>query len=191
MNKLNSILWKLSSYLFPLFILAGITEATGNPNFLFGLPFVGGILGVGFMIWFIASTILAVLLLIAPSTRAYVISKLSQKKERDEREAILVGEAAKFSFIATSGVVLALLFLSTLTYTKQVGAPSDATPYQSITIGDKFLDLDPGITNKSVDGSQIQVKEFGLPLSKTGLLLLILCLQILTFVIYNRRAQVE
>lgn len=139
------------------------------------------------ILWFALLLVFMVLLTLRKETQESAIKYLAGIKERDEREEIIMGAAAKRSFTATAGLLVALLFLSCFTL-NIAKLPHDQVidgKKSSLNIGFRFTGTDAPRTVSS-DGS-LMYDHHDLPLSKSAILLLILIWQMATFRINARK----
>lgn len=139
------------------------------------------------ILWFALLLVFMILLAVRKQTQESTIKYLAGLKERDEREEIIMGLAAKRSFTATIGLLIALLFLScfTISITK---LPEDRVAdgkRGTLNIGFRFTGTDTPRTT-SPDGA-VLYEHHDLPLSKSALILLILIWQLATFRVQARR----
>jgi hypothetical protein len=144
------------------------------------------VLSWGTIVWFICLFVFMVLLVFRKETQESTIKYLAGIKERDEREQAIVGMAARRSFVATTGLLVSLLFLSC--FTLNVARLTDQTidgKKSSLSLGFHFSASDLRAV-PSEDGTVIY-EHRDLPLSKSGIILLILVWQLSTFRIRARR----
>jgi hypothetical protein len=148
--------------------------------------------GYFLMMWFFLAVVTTIRLLISNQYREECLSKLGMIKERDEREVEITGFASKFSMIASIALLLFLLFFNSLNvglkkYNDRVidseGKPKNGT--LSLGFGFKVLD-DKAIVYKNEE----KEKEFlykELPISKTGIIILMIFWQVGTFHLAARK----
>lgn len=147
-----------------------------------------------FVIWIMVSLLFSITMFFSKNNREIFIrrlSGLSGLKERDEREVQIIGKALRTSYLSTITILLFLLFVS-LFYV-QYHTKSDDNPergkYPSalfINTGFPFLDSKAFVTQK--EGYDVFLEFDSLPLSKSGLILILLVWQIVSFRIVSRRA---
>jgi hypothetical protein len=75
--------------------------------------FTWDVLSWNVMMWFAALVVFLVTLLMSPSFRGDIVSRLANIQDRDEHEAQITGAAAKSTFVATLSFMIVLLFCST------------------------------------------------------------------------------
>ncbi len=135
------------------------------------------------MAWFLSLIIFMLLLVTNKQTQDSTVRYLANIKERDEREELLVGSAAKKSFITTTAVLIFLLFASCFTFT--FGKNNNELKKRYIAIGFQFLDSQKKSESLDSDGVILQHKD--IPLSKSTLLLIVLALHVGSFKFRLRR----
>ena len=181
MNKLDKIsLWYIGlaiPFIICLVIWGGVSDATALSLDQTVYGYIWDFLGWIFMIWIVISFYLLTKMVIRPDFREIILKRISGIKERDEREKIISGEAAKFSFLSTLAILFFTLFLSLIQI--QIGKyPSEMKKEGKngyITIG---VNIDPMAIQKTTVKEENQLEIFkysGFPLS-TSLLILIIIL---------------
>jgi hypothetical protein len=135
------------------------------------------------MLWFSILILFLFLLVMHPETRETTITRIARIKERDEREQMIVGQAARASFLVTLSILIFLLFVSVfsinLSKIPQIEVHGGRT--RSLSIGLNFSLLDSS-TTQSVplpDGTYFETK--GIPISKSAIILLIIVCQVGVF----------
>lgn len=130
--------------------------------------------------WFLSLFIFMVLLVFRKDTQESTIKHLAGIKERDEREQIVMGLAARRSFVATTALLIFLFFLSCFTVT--VARLPDGTTdgkKSSLALGFRFAGLDT--KTDTSDDRKVMFEHHDLPISKSALILLILAWQVSVF----------
>jgi len=142
------------------------------------------------IIWFLSLFVFMILLVFRKETQESTIKYLAGIKERDEREEAIMGMAARRSFIATTGLLIFLLFLSCVTVSI-ARLPDEAIDGRknSLSLGFQFKATDYR-SSTSGDGN-VMYDHRDLPLSKTGVILLVLIWQVSAFRIKARRELAE
>ena len=148
---------------------------------------------VQIIIWNLTSLILSISMFFFRNTREIVLKKLSGIKERDEREVQIVGKALRASYLGTMTILLFILFMSLIkveVYIKPINNAEPDKPHHSMTIN-------AGIGNEIINPKAIITKKKGytsyflygdIPFSSSGLILILLIWQIISFRIVSRRA---
>lgn len=140
------------------------------------------IFGVTYFIWLISAGYTLMAIVVSSKIRQEILSKLAGIRERDERESHLVMTAMKRSFFATFAILLVLSFGSLFRLDKDITESTPSMIKGSLTYG--HVDFSPQqISYREVDeaGTKHIYITYGLPFSQSGLLALILAVQILTF----------
>jgi hypothetical protein len=141
------------------------------------------------MIWFSVLLLFLILLLVHSSTRELVITRLTGMKERDEREQIIAGQAARSSFLVTFSFLILLLFVSVLSVDISKIPESEITAgkTKSLSIGLNFSLLDRSPKESSSESGRTVFETNGIPISKPAIVLLIMICQVGVFAWSARR----
>jgi len=141
-----------------------------------------------FLAWVISLLLLTLIMVISPSAREQTLRGIAGIKDRDEREQIVTGKAARFSYVATLSLIAFFIVLSMLQVSYEKTDPTK-TPDGSahmLRVGLRLNFLDPAAPEKGSSGNII-LKSSDIPISKTGILFLILIWQIGSFSLNARR----
>ena len=194
MNRLFIALQKYLFWAFPFVIISMIwssqhLQAPDFSNSSFAIRWTWEFLSWNLMIWFACLLVALLLLLFRTSSGDLLLKRLANIKERDEREALITGIAAKSSFLATLALLIFLIGVTSLTVEVRNLQPHEISAdghKRTISIGTDFSLLDR--KEVAVAGAQpALISKSGIPISKIGILVLILAWQILTFVLRARR----
>jgi hypothetical protein len=147
-------------------------------------------LGWIFMIWIVAMLILTLKMVFVKDLRESILAKFARIKERDEREEIISGEAAKFTLLSTLAVMFLLLFFSL--FTVKVGKYPEGSlgkdKHGFISIGMNFY---PFTKDAHVKETKSNGQEFfnysGMPLSSSIVMLLMILWQLGSYQFVVRR----
>jgi hypothetical protein len=185
MNKVDKILTKFLIFALPFVLIILCWAAISDPNKMSassGLTRIAwDALGWTFMIWIFVSFYIVVKMVIQKTFRDQILGKAAGIKERDERESIIVGEAAKVSFLSTMAFIILLLFFSifTITLARQTNSQEIDKKKSSLTIQMNFPLLVEENKHVEIQNNDIEIFTYsGVPLSKSILLLLILLWQV-------------
>jgi len=139
------------------------------------------------ILWFLCLFILMLMLVFRKETQDSTIKYLAGLRERDEREEVIMGLAAKRDFTATTSFLIFLLFLSCFTLSIAKVPPDQVVDGKksSISIGFHITGAEPGVS-PSPDG-RVYYEHRDLPLSKSSIILVVLIWQIATFRYQARR----
>ena len=100
-------------YTFPLTFILFLYVLFKNPNFESAMDsMLGPPVAVQGLIWSLTSLALTISMFFSQALRNSVLAKLSGIKERDEREAQIVGKALKSSYLTSMTILLLLLSVS-------------------------------------------------------------------------------
>lgn len=142
------------------------------------------------ILWFVCLILFMIFLVFRKETQESTIKLIAGIKERDEREQVIMGMAARRSFVATTALIIVLLFVScfTLNVAKLSNQTMDGKK-SSLTIGFHFTATEKKPTLSS-DG-HVVFEHHDLPLSKSAILLLVLIWQMAAFRINAKKALAE
>jgi hypothetical protein len=137
--------------------------------------------------WFVCLFIFMLLLVFRKETQDSTIKYLAGLRERDEREEVIMGVAAKRAFTATTSFLIFLLFLSCFTLSIAKLPPEQAVDRKNTTlsIGFHLTGSEPAVST-SPDGT-VYYEHRDLPLSKSAIILVVLIWQVATFRCQARR----
>ncbi|WP_027938304.1 hypothetical protein [Anaeroarcus burkinensis] len=190
MRKLDLILLKVFLYELPILALYAISLglfdleqfSLVNVYARFWYDFGGCVI---FGSWMIISIFLSSRLVTSTRFREYISSKVSFLKERDEREFLLTGKAARNTMLTTMAVLLLLFCLSCFQFSVY-----RVPPEQAVEGKDKVLTLDfhfelandmpvENLQNGMAREDIISYK--GLPVSTSTVILGLICWQIASY----------
>lgn len=135
--------------------------------------------GIIFLLWLLSLLVFLFRISFFASYREACFKTLAGLKERDEREEMIVGQAARASFLLMLAVLLVFFFLST----GRFGTNSIDSTGQSITLG--HFDLTESTVSQSESGKTIY---HPIPISKTSLFALLIVLHLASFRYFSRKA---
>lgn len=185
MKKINSYTQKYLIWVFPI-VLATIFWSLFQSDLEIrqqgSIPLIAlwEIMSWALIIWFVCLFLFMVMLVFRKDTQESTIKLLAGLKERDEREQIIMGLAARRSFLATTGLLIVLIFASCLTLTV-ARLPNNSIDNQksSLSIGFNFSGFESPKTPSQ--DNQVTFEHRDIPLSKSALLLIVLVWQVVTF----------
>ena len=196
MTRLDSVILKLLLYGLPLVVGLGVLAAAQGWRYIDAAgrvteaPFHynNPVIGLVFGLWLLLAVYLLARLLVSGEFREKVLSRLTFIRERDEREAMLTGKAAKTTMLTTLAVLLVLFFLSCLRVSVS-DLPSGQTldgKTKSLTIGAAFsLTGQPG--PQQPEPRKTAVAYTGLPLSGSAVIAGLIIWQIAAYNYSMRR----
>ena len=190
MKKLDKVLLALFAATAPSVIILLIWNFFGFSKQVFGSHLLYSIIGWTLLVWIVLAFIICLRMLIVKDFREAILAKITDTEEHDEREALIFGRAAKFSYLSTLSLAFFLLFLSVLNvkivkhHTSPFG--NDKTGYVQVGINFDVLDYPSKTTNplKQIrqnllaQEAKIYFEFSGIPLSKSFLLLVLIAWQI-------------
>lgn len=144
------------------------------------------------MLWFLGIIIYLCLLLFTKEAREKTLSRLTQIHERDERESYITGQASRTAFLSTISLLIFLLFFSVFTVNiyklPQEQAVSGKTG--TLALGLQFNLFENKPSKVETEGSEVIFESRDLPITKTGLLLLLVIWQVGVFKLSARKQQI-
>jgi hypothetical protein len=147
------------------------------------------VLAWNLMAWFAVLILFLVSLVLIPNCRNTTLQRLANMKERDEREEIITAKAAKFSFVAVLSLIILLLFFSM--FSIQISRlPADQAingKTGTLSVGMNFNLLENQVKSEKISSDRIIFETKDIPLSKSGILLVILVWQMMTFHLRARK----
>lgn len=190
MKKIDKILVGLFAVTSPSVLILLVWNFMGFSRQVFGSQAIYSFVGWTLLFWIILAFILCVRMLVVQDFREAVLAKITDTEEHDEREALIFGRAAKFSYLSTLSLAFFLLFLSVLNVkiVKHHSSPfgNDKTGYVQVGINFDVLDypskksnpLNELRKNLLAQEAKIYFEFSGIPLSKSFLLLVLIAWQI-------------
>jgi len=152
-----------------------------------GKDVISPILGFFLIWWLLAGLYFFITILLSKSERENVLSWFFKFKERDEREEIITGRAAKSSFLLMAGILFVSFFISTSRFGYK---PRETSGYHGrFTVGHVEIKAHPvdKVIRKSDNDKMVEYNLYDFPVSKTGLLLLLLVIQFGTYRFFSIR----
>lgn len=162
-------------------------SATAENTFL---KILWEILGWNLMIWFIVLILFLIMLVIVPEAREKTLKRLANIKERDEREQLITGKAARTAYISTLSLLIFLLFASVFSVNIYRAPESEKvngkTGTAKIGLNFEMFDRPKVETNHE---NQVIFENKDIPLSKTGILLVLIVWQLAMFNLSARKQE--
>lgn len=191
MKTLNTLLQKYLIFASPVVLATMVwgsfqSDSEIRATSSFFMKALWEVMSYSLMLWFLSLIVFMFLLIFRKETQESTIKRLAGIQERDEREEVVMGLAARRSFVATTSLLIALLFAScfTLSVARLQNQTVDGKK-SSLSIGFHFAGTDAK-TSTSPDGL-VRFEHHDLPLSKSALLLLVLVWQMGSFRISAKR----
>lgn len=147
------------------------------------------ILSWNLMLWFGVLILFLVLLVALPEARERTLKRLANLKERDEREQFITGKAARTAYISTLSLLVFFLFFSifSLNIYREPESAAIKGKRGTVNIGLHLNLLDKPRIETSEDTKQVIFETKDIPLSKTGILLILILWQLAAFNITARK----
>lgn len=147
------------------------------------------ILSWNLMLWFGVLISFLILLVAAPEAREGTLKRLANLRERDEREQQITGRAARTAYISTLSLLVLFLFFSIFSLNIYRVPESDAINGKTgtVAIDLRFNLLDQLRIQSSENSNQTLFESRDIPLSKTGILLILILWQLAVFNLTARK----
>lgn len=195
MARIDSVLLKGFFYGLPLVIASaayGYCYKMGIVNQAHGfLGLLNDLAGLLISLGMVLALYLSLRLMVSARFRDQVLSRLTLIRERDEREAMLTGQAARMTFLSTLAILIFILCLSCFQISIYKVAPENAVDGKTGVIALGFsVDLlsSPGQAGESGTAGKKDIFSYtGLPVSSTTVVLLLITWQILSYNLFMRR----
>ena len=188
MNKLiRSIQTYLVTSTLPVLLTAYWSSVSKPAQYSLPVSILWEICAWNLIFWFFTLFIFLVLLVVNKTARELTINRIAGLKDRDERETMISGNAAKTTFITSISILIFLFFLSVFQFQVRHLPPEEMlngkSKTMSISFGFKlFEDSESASTHTLSEpqpGAIILTKD--IPLTKSSLLLLLIVWQLFSF----------
>ena len=195
MKRLDSMLLKVFLYGLPaiiVFAAFSYSYSLGIVNHAnIYLKLLNSFAGLIFALWMTLSLYLSVRLMISWPFRDQVIARLTFIRERDEREAILTGKAARTTFLTSLAILIFLFCLSCFQVSIYRLPPERAvdgkTGIVSLGLGFNLLEHSKQDRPKEIIEKKDIFSYTGLPVSNTTVILMLIVWQIISYNYSMRR----
>ncbi|MBP2652474.1 MAG: hypothetical protein H6Q73_43 [Firmicutes bacterium] len=195
MKKIDSALLKFFIYGLPLIILLAIFSYSYDlqafpptSDYLITLYNFAGIM---LALWMLLSIYLCARLMFSGSFREKVLTRLTFIKERDEREVMFTGKAAKTSMLTTLAILIFLFCLSCFQVSVYSIPPDKAidgkTKVIALDLKFKLLESLPSDAAQETVQKEILLAYTGLPISSSAVILGLIMWQIVAYNYSMRR----
>lgn len=190
LNRFDRYALKYFVYSSPVFIIFMIWASVEFKGVADGRTLNGGFwnyFGFFFIAWVLILLYAVTKMLISKKFRDTTMARLAGIKERDEREGIVAGNAAKFSFLSTFALLLFMLVFSVtnLSVIKRPNLEEKKNGLVTVGFGMKAYD-ETAITHEKKEGEE-SYNYKSLPLTKPILILLVMVWQIGSYHMVARR----
>lgn len=134
------------------------------------------------MFWFTVLILFLIALVTIPQARDKTLKRLANLNERDEREQLITGKAARTAYISTLSLMILFLFFSVFTLNIWRVPLNQAVNGKRgfVSIGLHFNFLEHPSPEK-ISENEVVFQSNDFPLSKSGLVLTLLVWQLLAF----------
>lgn len=172
--KMQSIITKAFLWTSPLALI--LLLATNFPNLEKGIwtTFIAPILAIAFTVWLLSLIFVIIATFVSSNYKERILHDIVLRKDRDEREALISGQAAKKSILITLAASILILICTTGQYNK-----AETIGKSSVTIGHFRLSDETPVTKQAEDGSAII--HYQIPMSKMSLVLLLILIQMTSY----------
>lgn len=148
-----------------------------------------------FILWVLSAFYVVSAIIFSQNFRENLFVKLAQIKERDEREEIIVGQAARSTFLLLMGVTLILSCLSIVKLERPLNETSNEKNIQSKYARGFGITFDVNLFENPIrkerskkNGTNVPVDQRSLiNLSQFSLLILIFLIQLISFHYFSRK----
>lgn len=184
MRRLDSFVLRVFLGGLPVIVAAAIFASSVDPNTLAlrspAAQLSYNLAGLIFAIWIFFALYLCLRLLVSGEFRARTLTRLSLYRESDEREVHLSGRATRSVFLVSLAVLIALLCLSSVRVAVRALPPERAAAgrHNEVALRLAFDITDTEAGEAPLSASRDYFTLHGVPLSKQGIILLLIVLQI-------------
>lgn len=194
MKKADLITLRLFIYGLPFVVLLAFFTSSYDSVFLISaanyIKQLYNFAGLVFAMWILLAIYLGFRLMISGTFREKVLSKLTFIKERDEREAMLTGRAAKATMLTTIAILLCLFCLSCFQVSIYTVPPEAAIDgkLNVISLGFNFDLLASSSRSATTDVIKKSILDYaGLPISSSAIILGLIIWQVIAYNYSMRR----
>lgn len=178
----------LSSPVFISFMIWASFEFKGASN---PAKLNGGwwdVFGWFFIAWVLDLLYIVTKMLVSKNVRDIIMNKLAGIKERDEREMLVAGNAAKFAFLSTFALLLFMLVFSVTNFkvSKDQTSPAENKGLAVIGFGATFID-EKAIVYEKTDKENFSFNYTSFPITKPFMIILLMFWQIGSYHLIARR----
>jgi hypothetical protein len=195
MKRMDSVLLRIFLYGLPLIILLAIfsysydSETSASAGIYINLLY--NFAGIMFASWMLLSIYLGVRLMFSEIFREKVLTRLTFIKERDEREVMLTGKAAKTTMLTTLAILIFLFCLSCFRISVYSIAPEKAIDGKpkviSLDLKFKLLESLPQDASQEAQQKQTILAYTGIPISSSAVIIGLIMWQVVAYNYSMRR----
>jgi hypothetical protein len=147
--------------------------------------------GFVFALWMLLSLYLSFRLIVSGPFRDQVIARITFRRERDEREAMLTGRATRITFLTSLAFLVLLFCLSCFQVAVYRVPPEKAvngkTGFVTLGLGFSLTDRAPQAASADAPGRRNIFSYQGLPVSNATIILALIAWHILSYNYFMRR----
>ncbi len=147
--------------------------------------------GFCFALWMVLSLYLSFRLIVSGPFRDQVIARITFRRERDEREAMLTGKATRITFLTSLAFLVLLFCLSCFQVSVYRVPPEKAvngkTGFLTLGLSFSFLDQAKHVPTKDALERRNIFSYQGLPVSNATIILALIAWHILSYNYFMRR----
>ena len=192
MNKTIRLIQNYLLFTLPLVVMCMIwgefSPETNHESYSTLQKVIWEILSYNLMFWFAVLILFLFILVFNKQSREMTLTRLTNIKERDEREEVITEKASKMTYISSLSILILFLFLSVFTINihrvPQDQAINGKTGSVSIGLHFNFFDSPQVKTNTK---GEIIFESKDIPLSKSAILLVLIAWQLMTFNLAARK----
>lgn len=190
---MNKIIRFIHAYLilgFPFIIIGIIWKQTPQLNIF--LKVIYELISWNFMVWFLTLILFLIMLIVMPKIREKTIQRLANIRERDEREEYITGKASRATYISSLSLLIFLFFFSIFSVSIYSVPESKAIngKHRFASIGLGFSILEKPKVKSTQERTIIFVSD-KISFSKSSIILLLLCWQLIVFNFIARKEQMK
>lgn len=192
---MNKAIRSIQTYLIfglPFVLIGIIFGSTSKGNFL--IRSIQELLSWNLMLWFTVLVFFLILLVVMPNVRELTLRRLANIKDADEREDHITGKASRVTYVSMLSIMILLFFSSIFSVT--INKLPENQTYNgrhhvlNLNLAFKFLE-DHQSENKAQTGLTLFDSKNIVPLSKSSILLLLICWELLVFNWSERTEQLK
>ena len=188
MKKIVRFLTYYLMYCFP-FVIAILASNIIPSNIINHHGFIWEIISFGFMSWCVVLFLFLLCMIISPIAREMTLKRLANLKERDEREELITGKAARTTYISMLSVMIFLLFFSLFQIKLGKLLPKDQVIYGhgyelKMSVGYSFFNK-PKINN--ISNAIVLFDSEAIFPSSASIMLILLAWQLISFNLAARK----
>ncbi len=185
---INYVLYASPLIIF-LIVWAGIMHFDESPPSSSTTSLLYNALGIHGAFWILCAVILSFCLVMSKELRQELLVKLARIKERDERESQIAGGTSKAVFLSSTALLIFLLLTSAIDVTiskksEEILSEGEKSGTLSVGLGLDVIDHEAIVSHK--EGYEMYFQFIDIPITKSGLILLLLIWNISSYQYFAR-----